>query len=101
MNLFIPKVFISETHQPKWFNSTIQHKINCIRTLKRQLNNHSTDSKRLKLTVLQRELQQMIARAKSDYKTNLALTYAHSNNNRIFQYISSIKDQDHYQIVLQ
>jgi len=40
----------------------------------------------------------MIARAKSDYETNLAQTYAHSNNNQIFQYISSIKDQDHYPI---
>jgi len=70
----------------------------CVRTLKRQLNNHPTESKRRKLTVLQRELQQMIARAKSDYETNLALTYAHSNNNQIFQYISNIKDQDHYLI---
>jgi len=40
----------------------------------------------------------MIARAKSDYETNFALTYTHSNNNRIFQYISSIKGQDHYPI---
>jgi len=85
-------VCVFSIHQPKWFNSTIRHKINCVRTLIRQLNNHPTESKR---TVLQRELQQMIARAKSDYKTNLALTYAHSNTNRIFQYISSIKDQDH------
>ena len=40
----------------------------------------------------------MIASAKSDYETNLALTYAHSNNNQIFQCISNIKGQDHYPI---
>jgi len=33
-----------------------------------------------------------------DYETNLVLSYAHSNNSQIFQYISSIKDQDHYPI---
>ena len=36
------------------------------------------------LMYLQRELQQMIARVKPDYETNLALTYAHSNTNQIF-----------------
>ena len=98
MNLFIPKVSITGSDQPKWFTPTIRHEINCVRTLKRQLNNHFTESKRLKLMSLQSELQHMIARAKSDYETNLALTYSHSNNNRIFQYISSIKGQDHYPI---
>jgi len=40
----------------------------------------------------------MIASAKSDYEANLAQTYVHSNNSRIFQCISNIKGQDHYPI---
>ena len=38
----------------------------------------------------------MITEAKSEYKSNLALAYAHYNDSRIFQYISSIKDNDRY-----
>jgi len=36
----------------------------------------------------------VIAEAKSEYESNLALTYAHSNNARIFQCTSSIKRHD-------
>jgi len=40
----------------------------------------------LKITNLQEELQSaIIAEAKSQYESNLALTYAHNNNNKIFQ----------------
>ena len=38
----------------------------------------------------------MITEAKSEYESNLALAYAHSNNSRIFHYISSIKGNDRY-----
>ena len=65
-------------------NLSTQHKLNCICTLKRQLIYYPFEPKRLELTVLQRKLQQMIARAKSDYQTNLTQTYAQSNNDQIF-----------------
>ena len=50
----------------------------------------------LKATNLQEELQSMIAEAKSEFESNLALTYAHTNNNKIFQYISNIKGHDRH-----
>jgi len=54
--------------------------------------NHPNDSTKVKLTNLQAELQSMITEAKSEYKSNLALAYAHSYNSRIFQY----KGNDRY-----
>ena len=57
---------------------------------------HPTERKRLKVEDLQRELQQMITEAKYDYETNLALNYAHSNSNKIFKYISSIKGRESF-----
>ena len=48
----------------------------------------------LKVASLQEELQSMIAEAKSEFESNLVLTYAHTNSNKIFQYISSIKGHD-------
>jgi len=83
-NLYVPKISIKKSNQPKWFNSTIRHKIKCLRTSKRQLTRHPTARKRLKVTNLRNELQQMISEAKTDYETRLALNYAHTNSNKIF-----------------
>ena len=87
VNQFIPKFPVKHTHQPNWFNSTICHKIKCLHSLRRKYTNHPIDSTKVKLTNLQVELQLMITEAKSEYKSNLALAYAHSNNSRIFQYV--------------
>ena len=76
------------------YNSVIRHKIKCLCTLKRIYNNHTTEATKLKVTKLQDELQLLIAEAKSEYESNLA--YAHSNSNKIFQYISSIRGHDCY-----
>ena len=38
----------------------------------------------------------MIAEAKSDYESSLASNYAHMNNNKIFQFISSIKGRESF-----
>ena len=67
-----------------WYNFVICHKIKCLRTLKRKHNNHPTDATKLKVTKLQDELQLLIAEAKSEYQSNLALTYAYSNSYKIF-----------------
>ena len=61
---FIPKFPVKHAHQPKWFNSTIRHKIKCLRTLKRKYFNCPTDRTKVKLTNLQEEIQLMIVEAK-------------------------------------
>jgi len=38
----------------------------------------------------------MISDAKHDYESNLALNYAHNNNNKIFKYMSSIKGREKF-----
>jgi len=40
----------------------------------------------------------MISEAKTDYETRLALNYAHTNSNKIFQYISSIKGRENFPV---
>jgi len=96
LNLYVPKISIKESNQPKWFNSQIRHKIKCLCTSKRQLKRHPTERNRLKVTNLQTDLQLTISKAKSDFESNLALNYANSNNNKIFQYISSIKGRENF-----
>jgi len=87
----VSKISVKKSNQPIWFNSNVHHKIKCLRTAKKQHARHPTESKRLKVIDLQRELQQMISDAKHDYESNLALNYAHNNNNKIFKYMSIIK----------
>ena len=41
VNQFIPKFPVKHTHQPKWFNSAIHHKIKCLHTLKRKIHQSS------------------------------------------------------------
>ena len=96
IDLYVPRISIKESNQPKWFNSEIRHKIKCLRTSKRQLKRQPSERKRLIVTNLQTKLQLTISKAKSDFESNLALNYAHSNNNKIFQYISSIKGREHF-----
>jgi len=52
---------------------------------------HPTERKRLKVFNLQNDLQLSIAKAKSDYESNLALNYAHTNNNKIFNIFVTLK----------
>ena len=54
--------------------------------------------KKAKVTNLQNELQQLIVQAKSDYETRLVFNYAHTDSNKIFQYISSIKGRETYPV---
>ena len=89
VNLYVPQVHVNKANHPKWFNSTIRHKIKCLRTIKRQLARHSTESKKLKVTSLQNEIQHMVAEAKSTYESKLVLDYA---STKIFKHISSIKN---------
>ena len=93
LNQYVPKISVKKSNQPRWFNVSIRHSL---RTSKRQLAKYPTESKRLKVANLQSELQLMIAEAKSDYESSLASNYAHMNNNKFFQYISSIKGRESF-----
>ena len=96
VNLYVPQVHVNKANQPKWFNSTIRHKIKSLRTIKRQLARHPTESRKLKVTSLQNEIQHMVAEAKLTYESKLVLDYASTNNSKIFKHISSIKKQDDF-----
>ena len=42
MDLFIPKVRLRSHQRPKWITSTLQHDVNCFRTLKKKYKSHAT-----------------------------------------------------------
>ena len=92
VNLYFPQVHVSKANHPKWFNSTIRHKIKSLRTIKRQ----QDILRKLKVTSLQNEIQHMVAEAKSTYESKLVLDYASTYNSKILKHISSIKKRDDF-----
>ena len=67
----------------------------CLRTLRRRLSVRPTEQTKQKINNSEsdHELQRTMVQAKSDYESQLVLNFAHSHNNKIFQYISSIRGQ--------
>jgi len=94
MHLFIPKIKINSSRNPKWFTPSIRHCLNCLRTLRRKFIKHPTEQVALKISTLENDLNLQMARAKSDYETNLINTYAPKNATKIYQYINSITGQN-------
>ena len=92
-SLCIPFLPVRSINQPKWFTPTVRHKVKYLRTLKRRLSVHSTEQIKQKIANLESELQQSMAQVESDYESQLVLNFAHSYNNEIFHYISSIRGQ--------
>ena len=60
-----------DQNEPKWFNSSIRHNKNCVRTLRRKYNKHPTKQNETKLANLENSLQAIINQVKTDYESNL------------------------------
>ena len=81
---YVPSIKVS--HSPKWFNSEIQHSINCIHTLKRQIKKSPTAYKLDKLSQMESSLQQLMESRKQRFECNL-IRSSHSQPKRLFSYL--------------
>ena len=89
-NLFIPKKQLHSKTRPKWFTSTIQHKLNCVQSFRKKVKAHSTGPNISALAKAENSLQHEITSSKQAYKAELINQFEHSNSNKIFNYISSL-----------
>ena len=94
--MFVPKVPIKNINQPRWFTPFIRHKVKCLRTQKRKYEKYPTELNKSKVDEIASELHLAMAEAKSDYESNLIFNFAHTHNNKIYQYISNIKGHDNF-----
>ena len=62
MDHFIPFTIVHQAHQPKWFNSSIRHRIKCLNTLRRKCNKHPTATIRTKIEESEKLLQAEISK---------------------------------------
>ena len=88
--LFIPKVRLRTRQRPKWINSSLQHLINCVRSLKRKHKSRPTPLTLNKIKLCEQTLSQRLVLAKHEYESNLISKFALSSNSKIYQYLHSI-----------
>ena len=92
MNLYIPKVRVKARKYPIWFNSSIRHHLNCLRTLRKRYKTHPTDQILSKLKSSEKALQEKILSAKTSYEANVICSSAGGNTSLIYRYINTITD---------
>ena len=90
MNLFIPKLPRRSHNHPKWFNSVIRHRINCIHTLRKRCLQHPTPYNHSKLKNLENLLQKDLIAAKSTYEKNLIELCSKGQSSKNFKYLRSL-----------
>ena len=85
MDLFIPKVRVKSSPNPKWFNPAIRHTIKCLRTHKRKCHLRPTPHNLSKLQSLLSQLKDQTSTAKLHYEQDLAMDHP----NKIFKSFTS------------
>ena len=90
MNLFIPKLPRRSHNHPKWFNSVICHRINCIHTLRKRCLQHPTPYNHSKLKNLESLLQKDLKTAKSTYEKNVIESCSKGQSSKNFKYLRSL-----------
>lgn len=85
---FVPTIRVNRCNHPKWFNSSIRHNANRVRTLRRRYNRHPSEQNKFKLETNESLLQAEISRAKADYESSLISNFSHDNS-KIYKYIRS------------
>ena len=89
-NLFIPRKQTYSKTRPKWLSSTIQHKLNCLHTLRKKVKVNPTEANTLALVEAEKALQSEIEKSKQEIEADLIRQFEHSNNNEIYKYISNL-----------
>ena len=79
--LFTPKIFVSHSNDPKWFNSEIRHHLKCLQCLRRKFKSHPTLHIMNKIQQSEKNLQSKIQQAKSNYESKLIASF-HSISSR-------------------
>lgn len=87
---FVPKVSLRSHQYPKWFTPALRHELNEIHTVRRKCRRYPIDVNQRKLIAAECHLQESMKEAKQHFESTLINSFAESNSNRVYKYISSI-----------
>ncbi len=88
-DVFVPRLKIPSKPHPKWFDSTVRHKLNCTRTLHRNLQKKPTLSNEQRLQAAENDLQNAILLAKEQYVTKLQCEFG-QNQRKLYSHLRSL-----------
>ena len=89
-DLYTPKVLIRPSQRPKWFTSSIQHHLNKLHSLRKQVKSSPTPSTISKLLLAESSLQKEMEQAKTKFEHDLVNNFAFNKDYKIFKYIKNI-----------
>ena len=89
MDFFSSKVRLRSHQPPKWITSSLQHDINCLRTIRKRSESHPTPLNLTKLQSSESLFEEKLKAAKSSYENSIALDLASSKSHNYIRSLSS------------
>lgn len=93
MCLYIPKICSKSRHHPPWFDSSILHHLNLLRTLRRKQKIRPSPASKRKVVNLEQHVHSLISQAKSNYESALLTNHSFSIS-KVFKYVCYITGQN-------
>ena len=90
INLFVPKIFVRDSQDPKWFNSEIQHLLKCLCSMRRKFKAYPSQYREDKIKDFEVLLQHKREEAKSAYESKLIKSLQSHGSPAIYSYIRSL-----------
>ena len=87
MRKFVTLIKQNAAYHPKYFTSSIQHQMNCIRSLKKKYHKPLTNTNLIRLSNAEKLLANQISSAKSEYENKLISYFAFKNQSKIYKYM--------------
>ena len=90
-SIFVPSATIPSKVSPRWFNASVRHQLNKVRSLRRRIKRHPTQMLRARLMHMERDLQSLIQSTKENYLMQLVTTFK-SNPRKLYTYLNNLSE---------
>ena len=87
----MPSATIPSKVSPRWFNASVRHQLNKVRSLRRRIKQHPTQMLRARLMHMERDLQSLIQSTKENYLMQLVTTFK-SNPRKLYTYLNNLSE---------
>ena len=91
-SIFVPSATIPSKVSPHWFNASIRHQLNKVRSLRRRIKRHPTQMLRTRLMQMERYLQSLIQSTKENYLMQIVTTFRSNPRKLYVTYLNNLSE---------
>jgi len=91
---FVPQIKIKPNDFPKWFTSSLKHRVKCLRSLRKRYTKSPTPHVKERLQTAENVIAEEALAARSAYESKLISDFATTNQPKIYSYIRSLTKSD-------